>query len=77
MNKNLIFTIEVPRRDPDGDRQTQVFHICAVYPTIMYANVLNSGSSFSTEQQVKLAVLELKTKLIAEIAAAEFTVKYE
>lgn len=78
MNKSeFIFEIRMPKQEIDNDSYTQICHVYTRAPHCVYPIELFKKSQFSTKEQQRLAILELKMKLIAEISNAEFTVVYE
>lgn len=70
--KTFKFQMHWPKRSLDCDEVIQVFTIVAQYPQFAYSIKLDPESSMSDEAHRRLAVSELKVRLIEEIARGEF-----
>ncbi len=68
------FKIKRPRRLIDSAREEQIFHIYAEYPHYMYSVILKPEEKMASLDQHRLAIAELKLRLIQEISNAEFEV---
>ncbi len=70
--KEFIFRIKMPLRHPENDRSSQYFQIVAAYPHYVYSVILKPDERMAEIDQQRLAIAELKVRLIADIAKAEF-----
>ncbi len=70
--KPFKFVISGVRRNTSNDGGYQMGSIYASYPTFVYHIETVPGINLSTDEQVRLAVSELKVRLIQEISNAEF-----
>ncbi len=67
------FKIEWPMRNVASEGSYQLFKIYAAYPNFVYSVLVKPNDRISDEDQKRLAIAELKVKLIQQIANAEFT----
>lgn len=72
--KEFSFQINMPRRELDVDSSYQDFKILAEYPHYVYSVRLKPNEPMAEAEQIKLAISELKIRLIKDIACAEFIV---
>lgn len=70
--KEFKFLIKMPRLLPAENAKEQIFHVYAEYPHYMYAVKLKTKEEFAEVDQFKLAVAELKVRLIQDISNAKF-----
>jgi len=71
-DKEFKFIVKMPWRAPECDTRTQVFAIYASYPTMVYSVLLKPNDRMAELDQERLAISELKVRLIQDIANAEF-----
>ena len=77
MSEEFKFIIETPKLDPSKDESYQLFKIYAKYPMYVYSCPVNKYSSMTRDEHLRLAISELKVKLIADISSAEFEESHE
>lgn len=65
------FVVESPQTG-NGDESVGYVRITASYPIFVYPCQMNRYKSMDNDEHVRLAIAELKMRLIAEIASAEF-----
>lgn len=70
-DKTFVFVLEKPSLEPDADLKRQIVHVHAQYPHFAYSIMLSPHENISTAEQLRLALLELKMKLMQEILNAE------
>lgn len=72
IEKEFKFVISRPLREPGADHSYQYFQIFAAYPTFVYYVALKSGETMTEHEQERLAISELKMRLIKDIVDAKF-----
>ncbi len=72
-SQEFKFKIEWPQRAVASDERYQLFKIYAAYPHFVYSVIIKPSERISEADQKRLAISELKVKLIQQIANAEFT----
>ena len=75
--KEFKFKIKMPRLLPAANEKEQIFHIHAEYPHYVYSFMLKPTELISEEDQARLAMAELKVRLIQDISNAEFEMDTE
>jgi hypothetical protein len=76
MKKEFKFVVEHPKDNVDGSGAMQIVKIMAEYPIYAYACPVGKYNSMSKDEHIRLAIAELKVRLIADISTAEFTFEY-
>ncbi len=68
------FRIHMPKKEVASSNSVQHFDVVTTFPHYVWHNLLRSNERFSTPEQIRLAVAELKVRIIQEISNAEFEI---
>jgi len=71
------FIVKAPLLNSSSNGHEQRCAIVAQYHSVYYSIEINPNSNLSTEDQIRLAIAELKVRLIQDISTAEFEVEKE
>lgn len=71
------FIIYTPKFELDSDEKTVTFAIHATYPTVLYKVSIPKEKKVLDDEYRRLAIAELKIKLIKDISNAEFELETE
>jgi hypothetical protein len=71
-NNEFVFEIQYPQQLPDEDCKVMRLTIRAQYPIFIYPLKLKSVEIMPREDQIQLAIDELKIELIKQIVEAKF-----
>lgn len=75
--KEFKFVIRWTVRDIYNNRSIQTFQISAQFPHFVYSIPIEPGDKMADQDQQRLAIAELKVRLIQGIANARFELETE